>query len=80
MFCTEDEWLELCAKFEVLKHDYKRQLDAFFRAFLIANDLLMPYNPDKPLSKAECDQDDLAETMAMGITKSELHRQLEMKG
>lgn len=80
MVCTEEEWLELYAKFEVLKRDYKRQLDAFYRAFLIANDLLMPFDPDNAPSKAECDMDDVAESMAMGITKSKLHRQLEMKG
>lgn len=78
--CTEEEWLELCAKYEVLKRDYKRQHDAFYRAFLIANDLLMPYNPDNPPSKAECDLYDVAESVANGITKSKLHRQLEMKG
>ena len=78
--CTEEEWLELCAKYEVLKRDYKRQRDAFFRAFLIANDLLMPYDPDDHPSKAELDQDDVAESLAMGITKSKLHRQLEMRG
>ena len=78
--CTEEEWLELCAKYAVLKRDYKRQKDAFYYAFLLANDLLMPYDPkDKP-TKADIEKAHIANSLAGGIEKSELHKQLEEKG
>ena len=76
--CTDAQWLELSAKFEVLSLDYKKQLNAFPLAFLISNDLLMPFNPDKPKT-AHDEQYDIAETLAVGIEKSRLNKQLEMK-
>ena len=77
--CTEDEWLELCAKFDVLKRDYKRQHDAFYHAFLIANDLLMPYDPNDKISAADLEESRTARALATGIEQSKLHKQLEMK-
>jgi len=75
--CTDAQWLELSAKFDVLCFDYAKQLKAFPLAFLISNDLLMPYNPDKPTAPDE--QFNIASTLAEGIKKSRLSKQLEMK-
>jgi len=75
--CTDAQWLELAAKFDVLCFDYAKQLKAFPLAFLISNDLLMPYNPDKPTAPDE--QYNIASTLANGIKKSRLSKQLEMK-
>ena len=38
--CTDAQWLELSAKFDVLCFDYTKQLKAFPLAFLISNDHL----------------------------------------
>ena len=76
--CTDAQWLELAAKFDVLCFDYAKQLKAFPLAFLISNDLLMPYNPDKP-NTAPDEQYNIASTLANGIKKSRLSKQLEMK-
>ena len=76
--CTDAQWLELAAKFDVLCFDYAKQLKAFPLAFLISNDLLMPYNPDKP-NTAPDEQYNIASTLAEGIKKSRLSKQLEMK-
>ena len=60
--------------------DYIKQLKAFPRAFLVRNDLLMPYNPDAPEPTAEQkEQFAIAEDLATGIQKSLLSKQLEMK-
>ena len=60
--------------------DYIKQLKAFPRAFLVRNDLLMPYNPDAPEPTAEQkEQFAIAEDLASGIKKSILSKQLEMK-
>lgn len=78
--CTDAQWLELTAKYSVLCADYIKQLKAFPRAFLVRNDLLMPYNPDAPEPTAEQkEQFAIAEDLATGIKKSLLSKQLEMK-
>ncbi len=78
--CTDAQWLELTAKYSVLCADYIKQLKAFPRAFLVRNDLLMPYNPDAPEPTAEQkEQFAIAEDLASGIKKSILSKQLEMK-
>lgn len=78
--CTDAQWLELTAKYSVLCADYIKQLKAFPRAFLVRNDLLMPYNPDAPEPTAEQKEEfDIAENLASGIKKSLLCKQLEMK-
>jgi hypothetical protein len=78
--CTDAQWLELTAKYSVLCADYIKQLKAFPRAFLVRNDLLMPYNPDDPEPTAEQkEQFAIAEDLATGIKKSLLSKQLEMK-
>ena len=46
--CTGSQFVEAVAKFEVLQRDYARQLKAFYRAFLVSNDLLCDYDPDSP--------------------------------
>lgn len=77
--CTDAQWLELEAKYVVLCADYDRQIKAFPLAFLIRNNLLMPYNPDAKAPTAKEDEEYLtAETLACGISKSSLNKQLEM--
>lgn len=78
-FCTDAQWLELEAKYVVLCVDYERQIKAFPLAFLIRNNLLMPYDPDAKAPTAKEDEEYLtAETLACGISKSSLNKQLEM--
>ena len=78
--CTDAQWLELSAKFAVLCADYRRQLRAFPLAFLMRNDLLMPYDPSAPEnSAAEDERYGIAERLSAGIERSRLHRQLEAK-
>ena len=76
--CTDAQWLELSAKFDVLCFDYTKQLKAFPLAFLMSNDLLMPFDPDKPHTAPD-EQYNIASTLANGIKKSRLSKQLEMK-
>ena len=76
--CTDAQWLELSAKFDVLCFDYTKQLKAFPLAFLMSNDLLMPFDPDKPHT-APHEQYGIAANLAVGIKKSRLNKQLEMK-
>lgn len=79
--CTEMEWLELTAKYSVLCMDYKRQLASFYTAFLMANDLLLPYDPSKPeLTPDEEKKWHDAFTLSIGITRSKLHKQLTAEG
>ena len=75
--CTNAEFIELQSKFAILSRDFERQRKALFRAFLVANDLLCPYDPDSPPPTAE--ENALAEDarhLADGIQKSTLLKQL----
>ena len=77
--CTQAEWIEILSKFTVLERDYKRQLDAFYRAFLIRNDLLLPASDDAP----EPTEEELrkwrdARRLSTGMERSQLHQQIEM--
>lgn len=77
--CTKAEWLELMAKLEVLSRAYKRQLDDFYEAFLMANDLLVEPDDDKQqkeLSREERSRLFRVAQMSMGIEKSQLNKQL----
>ena len=81
MVCTEMEWLELTAKYFVLSEGYKRQLANFYTAFIMANDLLLPYNQDTPdLSPDEKKKWWDAVKLSRGIVKSKLRKQLTMEG
>lgn len=78
--CTDLQWLELISKFEVLCTSYKKQLKAFPTAFLMSNDLLMPYNPDAaPPTEKEKEDYDIAIRLSVGIEPTQLHKQLEVK-
>lgn len=75
--CTDSQFIEAVAKFEVLQRDYERQLKAFYRAFLLANDLLCDYDPDSPEPTDE--QKSLsadAMRLSQGIFQSQLHPQI----
>ena len=76
--CTDFQFLELSAKFEILCRDYDRQLKAFPLAFLMSNDLLMPYDPTRPHTAPD-EEYNTASVLASGIMKSKLHKQLELK-
>lgn len=76
--CTDIQFVESIAKFEILQRDYARQQKAFFRAFLVSNDLLLDRAPDDPPSTPEAEafaRD--ARRLATGIFTSQLHRQIE---
>ena len=75
---TRSDWLELMAKFEVLKAAYKRQQKSFYLAFLMANDLLAEPDDDTPEPTPEEMKAYKAATfMSMGIERTSLHPQLE---
>lgn len=78
--CTDAQWLELSAKYEVLCRDYRKLLRSFPLAFLMKNDMLMPYDPDTPQYTPPDEEYEAACRLATGIEASRLHRQLEMKG
>lgn len=75
--CTDSQFVEAVAKFEVLQRDYETQLKAFYRAFLLANDLLLDYDPDSPEPTDE--QKSLSANairLSKGIFESQLHPQI----
>ena len=78
--CTDLQWLELTSKFEVLCVAYKKQHKAFLLAFLMSNNLLMPYDPKTPAPAAkENEEYAVATRMSAGIAPTCLHKQLEAK-
>ena len=77
-YATKCDWIELSAKFEVLKADYKRQQKSFYLAFLMANDLLTDPNDDAPEPTPEQEKAyKAAAFMSMSIERTSLHPQLE---
>lgn len=75
--CTNSDFIELQAKFAVLSLDFDRQRKALFRAFCIANDLLLPYDPDSaPPTEEEEAHCEEAWKLSLGIRKSVLSKQL----
>lgn len=75
--CTDSQFVEAVAKFEVLQRDYARQLKAFYRAFLISNDLLCDYDPHSPEPTDEQMQvvED-SNRLSQGIFQSQLRHQI----
>lgn len=77
-YATKSEWIELMAKFEVLKAAYKRQQKSFYLAFLMANDLLTDPDDDAPEpTPEERKAYKAAFFMSTGIERTSLHPQLE---
>ena len=80
VYATKSDWLELMAKFEVLKAAYKRQQKSFYLAFLMANDLLTDPDDDAPEPTPEERKAYRAAVfMSTGIERTSLHPQLENK-
>ncbi len=75
--CTDSQFVELMAKHSVLCRDYEKQRKAFYRAFLVANDLLVPAGEGEQFSDRELEEDRISHRLAVGIKRSDLHRQLE---
>lgn len=77
-YTKKSDWLELMAKFEVLKAAYERQQKSFYLAFLMANDLLTDPDDDAPEPTPEEKKAyKTALFMSSGIERTSLHRQLE---
>ena len=75
--CRDTQFVELMSKFTVLSRDFDRQRKALFRAFIDANDLLLPYAPElAPQTDEERDLCEEARRLALGIQKSALAKQL----
>ena len=75
--CTNAEWLELMAKLEVLARAYKRQMEDFYHAFLMANNLLVESEGEQEeLSQEERRRYFRIAQMSLGIEKSQLNKQL----
>ena len=78
--CTDAQWLALQAKFTVLCAAYEKQIKAFPLAFLMRNDLLMPADPASPAPTAKEEAEyAIAEQLSMGIERTSLSKQLEIK-
>ena len=78
--CTDTQWIELQAKQTVLCAAYEKQIKAFPLAFLMRNDLLMPADPESPApTTKEKEAYATAEQLSMGIERTSLNKQLEMK-
>lgn len=76
--CTDLQWLEMISKFDLLCASYKKQLAQFTLAFLMSNDLLMPYNPKSPeMTAKEKEEYETAMRLSAGIVKTRLNKQLE---
>lgn len=75
--CTDSQFVELMAKHSVLCRDYEEQRKAFYRAFLVANDLLAPADENEKFSDQELEEARLSNRLAVGIKRSDLHKQLE---
>ena len=71
------QFVELMAKHSVLCRDYEEQRKAFYRAFLVANDLLAPADGNEQFSDEELEEARLSNRLAAGIKRSDLYKQLE---
>lgn len=79
-YATKCDWLELNAKFEVLKAAYKRQQKNFYLAFLISNNLLLDKEDhDSDITPEKMKELEEAFALSQGITPSKLVKQLEAK-
>lgn len=79
--CTPEVWVDLISRYEIYQRSYAEHLKAFFRSFLIANDLLLPYDPNAPMpDEKEQELFDRANAMALGVDKCIIHKQLEQEG
>ena len=68
----------MISKFDLLCASYKKQLAQFTLAFLMRNDLLMPYNPKSPeMTAKEKEEYETAMRLSAGIEKTRLNKQLE---
>ena len=80
VYATKCDWLELTARFEVLKADYKRQCKDFYLAFLVSNNLLTDPDDDAPPpTREELEAYSEALRLSCGIKPSRLNKQLENK-
>ena len=72
--CTDAEWIEISTKLEILTRAFKKQMDEFYSAFLLANDLMVDADEDeeKELSLAERQKMHRIARMSMGIEKTNL--------
>ena len=75
--CTKAEFLEVKMLFEIYKNDLNKQLDTFMYAYYSKNDLLVPANQDKELTKEEEEKAFKAMLMAAGIDKKEIYKMIE---
>lgn len=78
--CTDLQWLEMISKFDLLCASYRKQFKQFTLAFLMSNDLLMPYDPKSPdMTEKEKEEYETAMRLSNGIEKTALLKQLEDK-
>lgn len=78
--CTDLQWLEMISKFDLLCASYRKQIKQFTLAFLMSNDLLMPYDPKSPdMTEKEKEEYETAMRLSNGIEKTALLKQLEDK-
>lgn len=76
--CAPEVWVDLISRYEIYQRSYAEHLKAFYRSFLIANDLLLPYDPNAPEpDEKERELYARARAMSLGVDKCVVHKQLE---
>lgn len=74
--CTPAKFLELQYAYEMFQKSLDKHLEGMFYAFLDANNLLAPYDPNKPKSNMDDDEIDLAYRMSLAVKKTEINKAL----
>lgn len=74
--CTPAKFLELQYAYEMFQRSLDKHLEGMFYAFLSSNDLLAPYDPNKPQSDMDEDTIDLACRMGLVVKRVEINKAL----
>lgn len=75
--CTDAEFVEVKALFEIYKADVEKQLKTFMYAYYLKNDLLVVADDDEDCSEEEKEKIRNAVRMAQGIDKKKIHKMIE---
>lgn len=76
VICTPAKFLELQYAYEMFQQSLDKHLEGMFYAFLHTNDLLAPYDPDKPQTDIDNDTIDLACRMGLVVKRTEVNKAL----
>lgn len=76
VICTPAKFLELQYAYDMFQKSLDKHLEGMFYAFLHTNDLLAPYDPNKPKGDMDDDTIDLAYRMGLVVKKTEVNKAL----